>query len=132
MSKKVLIQSYNKKSQLFQIIKANKIEEFYNQELRNRKMLDYPPFCKLIKLTFKDRSAKKGEETSKKLKQKLEKFLPEIKVWGPNLAFLPKIKNQYRWELIIKIKKKDYNKAKIIKQLAKDKWEIDVEPISLI
>lgn len=132
MSKKLLIQTYNKDLGLLRLIKENKIEQFYNQELKNRKLLDYPPFCKIIKLSFKNKSIEKGEKTAQHLKEKLEKYLPEIKILGPNLAFIPKVKNKYIWELIIKIKKKDYNKARIIKQLAQDNWEIDVEPISLI
>ncbi|MEA3307463.1 MAG: primosomal protein N', partial [Elusimicrobiota bacterium] len=127
ISTKLLIQTYNKDSELFN----TKTEDFYNQEIKNRKLLNYPPFCKIIKLGYLDFSIENGKKEALDLKTKLEKYIPEIKVMGPSLALVPKVKNKYLWHLIIKINKKDYNKAQIIRQLAKEKWMIDVEPISL-
>ncbi len=131
ISKKFFLQTYNKDLDLIKKIKKDEIENFYNQEIENRKSLNYPPFCKIIKLVYSDESMQKGKREAINLKAKLEKYIPEIKVIGPSLALVPKLKNKYLWHLIIKIKKKDYNKTQIIRQLARKNWTIDVEPISL-
>jgi len=130
-SKKTLIQTYNPEIKIFNSIKNNKTEEFFKKEIETRKALFYPPFSKIIKLSLTKTDRHKAKEEATELKQKIEKYLKQAEISGPNPGFVEKKKNKYIWQIIIKIKTEDYKKARFLKTLASN-WDIDVEPASLL
>lgn len=112
LAKKMLIQTYNPEHYVFDF------ENFYKQELKIRKTLNYPPFCQLIKLTYRDKSPYKAKISAFKLAKQLTGVL------GPAPAFIPKKRNFYYWNIILRDKK----------QLKKvpNNWVIDVDPIDML
>ena len=59
-------------------------EEFYKEALKKREEYFYPPFSKLIKLTFKDKNQKKAREEAYILKEKLIK---QLTIYSPKENF---------------------------------------------
>ena len=140
-SKDLLIQTFWPKSKAFYQTK-----EKYNILLENtlieRKKFLYPPFSSLIKLTISCKDNKIACKETDKIKKMLKNFAPkEIKyeLLGPVLINTIKIKGNYSWQILVKIKNdiKDDSASqnkKIIKKLLKKtslNWSIDVDPINI-
>ena len=103
---KVLIQTYNPDSLVIQQASMQDYRQFYLSEIGIRKQLKYPPFCDIIVIGF---AALKEQEVIKQAK-KVHKYLKEriinekigVLLYSPVPAPIDKIKNKYRWRMIIK------------------------------
>jgi len=129
ISKQLIIQTYNPENYILKHFINDDFDEFFNQDIQLRKSLDYPPFSKIIRLSYKDKSLIKGKQIVGSDKKKLEKLFTKTKILGPSPSFIPKIKSQYSWDIILKTKTKDLT---ILRNILGSSWEIDVDPQSLI
>lgn len=104
----VIIQTYNPDAFCIQYAKQQDYKIFYNTEIQLRKQLRYPPFCDIILIGISSKSYKELEIISNKiyenLKEKIEKQNLKIMLYKPVPAPVDKIKNKYRWRIIIKCK----------------------------
>jgi primosomal protein N' (replication factor Y) len=77
---------------------------FYNEEIRIRKLLKYPPFCNLafIKISSIDLSLAQIE--AGKMIKFLKDNLPETIILGPSMANVPKLNTIYNMQIILKYK----------------------------
>jgi primosomal protein N' (replication factor Y) len=103
---KVLIQTYNPDSLAIELASKQDYKSFFNTEIELRKQLKYPPFCDIIVIGFNGEK----EENVIKIADKLHKYLKKrvieekigILLYKPLPAPIDKIKNKYRWRIIIK------------------------------
>ncbi len=99
----VIIQAYNIKEPLLKFISNNEYDKMYNKEILERKAFFYPPFSRLIRITFKHKSIAATKNAaifySKILKPKINILNPtnvkgkSIKILGPESPVISKIKN---------------------------------------
>ncbi len=130
---KVLIQTYNDQNYILKIIKDLDKDGFYNFELKNRKMMEFPPFSKMVKMEISSFS----EDECKKFCSEIKNFLPindKIEVSGPAPAPVLRLKNRYFYNLFIKVNKK-INLHKLILDIKNSigskkniKFRIDIDP----
>jgi len=105
----VIIQTYYPDEWAIKLAAKHDFSTFYQTEIEQRKELGYPPFNHLILILFSGENENKVIAQSERfcllLKQMLtrENF-KDTEVLGPAPAPLSKIKNQYRWQAIIKTK----------------------------
>ena len=102
---KVIIQTYNPDH--YAIIQAKKqnYDLFYNQEIELRKMLKYPPFCDIIMIRFSGKNLTEIQNISNLVYKKIESVKNEdVIIYKPVPSPIDKIKNKYRWRIIIKCK----------------------------
>ena len=105
---KVIIQTYNPDNFTIECVKQQNDEMFYNTEMRLRKQLKYPPFCDIIVIGV----SSKDEQITMKVAQSLHKYLKDrvenenigIMLYKALPAPIDKIKNKYRWRILIKCK----------------------------
>lgn len=129
----LLVQTYHPELSLLQYLSANQLNSFYQEELQNRQEFLYPPFSQLIKLTYAHKDGQKASAEAQALKKKLEKIL-NTQILGPVPGFIPKLKGQYVWNVIVKIGYKDDEpsiKERLFGNIPKN-WQIDVDPRSLL
>lgn len=96
---KVFIQTYNPEHYAVVTSKDHDYLAFYQNELALRKVLNNPPFSSLVRLLIW------GPEESSVIKvaQDLrDVFGEQIELLGPAPAPVPKLRNNYRWHLLIK------------------------------
>ncbi|MFH1903984.1 MAG: primosomal protein N' [bacterium] len=102
----VIIQTYNPNH--FSIIASStyNYNDFYKKEMLFRKGLNYPPFKHIVLITVKGHDSAKVVRVSNGLVFLLKKELSgqDCKLLGPAPAPMAKIKNQYRWHILIKHK----------------------------
>ena len=104
----VIIQTYNPDNFSIEFSKQQDYDLFYELESNLRKQLKYPPFCDIILLGFSSESEleikKYATEVHQYLKNKIEKENIPIMLYKPIPAPIDKIKNKFRWRIIIKCK----------------------------
>lgn len=103
---RVVIQTYNTDDFSIQTAQKHDYVSFYNQEVKIREKLHYPPFTNIAVLILSGLYDRTVFERSKLIKEQLENYMkdfePEAEVLGPARAPLSKIKNKYRWRIIVK------------------------------
>ena len=108
---KVIIQTYNPDNFSVECSKKQDYNLFYNTEIMIRKQLKYPPFCDIIVIGITSKSNKEGMQITKKMHQYLKnRVLTEnlgIILYQGMPAPIDKIKNKYRYRIIIKCKYND-------------------------
>jgi len=110
----VLIQTNHSEFYVFENVKNHDYINFYEKEIAVRRQLNYPPFSRLVIIESKSEDKNLCESKIKELynlvismdKEKLLEVLP------PNPPLFSKLKDKYRFHLIIKsIKEKDISGA---------------------
>jgi len=135
---KVIIQTYNPENPILGMAAKHDYEAFYSQELPKRRELFYPPYSNLIHLLYSHKDLQKCEDESdtlsKYITQEIISGNKNVVLVGPSPAFLPKINNLYRWQILLKVGP-DENLDAIAKKVVKytgNKWKIDINPMGLI
>ncbi|MCR4627735.1 MAG: primosomal protein N', partial [Treponema sp.] len=145
---KVLVQTYNPdRSPIYNAIKGNDTA-FYKEELEIRKLLDFPPYSRLIRLVFRspsktvsNNSAMEAAVILKKLIEKLPKNrdgTEQAELLGPSECPIEKIAMNHRYQIILK-GKNIQSLQKLASHLIYDYKkpqevyiETDVDPVSLL
>ena len=102
---KVIIQTYNPDH--YAIIDSQKqdYDLFYNQEVNLRKMLNYPPFCDIIIVRFSGKNLSEIQKVSDLVYKNISAIKNDnFTIYKPVPSPIDKIKNKYRWRIIIKCK----------------------------
>ena len=135
---KVILQTYSPNNYIFNYCKNYKFEEFYEYELEQRKMFDYPPFCSLVHLIFEGNSKDNVKNFAEKGREILEKISKNrIVILGPVESQIKKIRNKYRFSILLKGKSKRFLRETCMKLEESFKnvrgviLKIDIDPISL-
>ena len=101
---KVIIQTYNPFHQILQQVSTNSYEEMFAQQQEDRYQFKYPPFFRILKITFKDRNFMKMQKASLWYAQALRGTLEEH-VLGPEVPPVGRIRNQFITHVLVKIPK---------------------------
>lgn len=140
---KVIIQSYLPSNYAIIHSKEYDYKGFYEDEIRLRQIMKYPPFTNIMVLNF---SGKKEEILIKNIQNvgvKLKNTLQNndnIEILGPCPCVISKIKELYRWQIIIKghipldLSKfiKDFTYIELKECYNDIRISIDINPNSLI
>ncbi len=99
---KVLIQTYNPNHTLLTQVVQNDYIGMFQEQLNERKQFKYPPYYRLIKLTFKHKDFEKLKEAAFWFYQVLTQNL-QIPIFGPEEPPINRIRNQFIRVIQIKI-----------------------------
>ena len=132
----VIFQGFNMDHYSVKYASIHDYEGFYQEEIKIRKMLQYPPYTELILLKMISKDENTLKEESQKIKNYLERK-KQGKILGPTPSNLYKLNDRYHYQIMIKIKnKKDlYSSLIFLKDKYKDNkkftLEIDVNPLKV-
>ena len=103
-----IIQTYQPEN--FAIVSAAKNDYvyFYKEETAYRRLVQYPPFSHMLSVEVTSRTDEGAVAMGDFIVNKLSKAFPALLVSGPNPAPVVKIKDIYRYEIVIK--DSDYDK----------------------
>ncbi|WP_294429993.1 primosomal protein N' [uncultured Treponema sp.] len=113
---KVFVQTYCPDSEPIAYAVAGKINEFYESEINLRKMLNFPPFARLIRLVFRapsEKQAVSGAEGAASILHKIlraaqlspskfQEIARQTEILGPAECPLSKIAANYRQQIILR------------------------------
>jgi primosomal protein N' (replication factor Y) (superfamily II helicase) len=138
---KVVIQTADTEQTLLKKVIGNDYEGLYKDEIAERENFLYPPFCRIIKLTFKDADKKKAHQGAKALAELLKERLGGKRILGPEAPLIDRLRNYYLMDIFIKIEKDISQKAvklsvsQVIQTILSDKdyknsyIQADVDPV---
>ena len=108
---RVIIQTYNPDNFSIECAKKQDYKLFYNTEITLRKQLKYPPFCDIIVIGFtstdENEVIKVAEQIHLYLKNRVIKENLGIILYKALPAPIDKIKNKFRWRILVKCKFSD-------------------------
>ena len=102
---KVIVQTYNTDSYSIVYAKDQDYLSFYEMEQTIRQSLKYPPFCDIIVLVVSSEKKELAQEVIQKLEKEIRPSLEQLEntyVYSPMPAPIDRIKNKYRFRMIIK------------------------------
>lgn len=135
---KVYVQTYNPESFAIQAACNFDIEGFYKEELKNRKEANYPPFCRMLNIVFKGNDENLVKKEADKIGKILQQqFSTKIKMYGPVPAPRSKIRENYRYNILIKSDQIDIlinicNQMNILNIDNKIDISWDIDPLDLL
>ncbi len=103
-----IIQTSNPDNECIRLASAQDYESFYNNEIRLRRELQFPPFCDIALLNLTSPSEKELFKASKILSEKVATLIKDefsdipIITFGPFEAPVYKVENKYRMRMVIK------------------------------
>lgn len=98
----VLIQTADPEQSIYRYVTRNDYIGFVNAELIERKLFEYPPFTRLIRITIKHKVESLADSAATHFAQTLRSDLAE-RVIGPAQPLVSRIKLQYLREILLKI-----------------------------
>lgn len=125
-----VIQTYSPTSFVLRTAIEKSWKAFYEKELEERKLFNFPPFCYLLKITCKRSSTIVAQKAAQKLCQSLRNFLPRVVIDGPAPCFHEKQNNQYQWQIVVKSKSRN-TLLQIIDGLPAN-FSYDIDPVNLL
>jgi primosomal protein N' (replication factor Y) len=136
----VLIQTINPDHYAVRLAAAQDYQAFYEKELNFRRMMHYPPFAAMANILVRAEKQEAAMRMSSDLGFKLTPPPEMLRVMGPAEAPVPRLKNEYRYQFLIKAaSRKALNETlqRIRAYALERKWPatslvIDVDPLSLM
>jgi primosomal protein N' (replication factor Y) (superfamily II helicase) len=136
----VLIQTVNPDHYAIVCAADHDYEKFYAKEIEFRRLMFYPPFGALANLVVRATHEEDALSRSAALGRLLNPAPEGVKVLGPAPAAVPRLKNEYRYQMLLKTAgRKRLNEilTEIRRFAAAEKWNptslaIDVDPMTLL
>jgi primosomal protein N' (replication factor Y) len=131
----VVVQSYLPGNRTIALAARGALEEFYAEELENRRALGFPPFTRLIRIVFRSRSAAKAEQAAADFARLLH---GGVEVLGPAECPLAVIAGSHRTQVLLR--SPDFTRIHGAARRALSAFtapagvypEVDVDPVSLL
>lgn len=99
----VCIQTYNPDSYVVRYSQKNDYKSFYNEEIKLREILKYPPFIDILNILFQARDEKFYTDVLLPLYKDLRnRFGGNYQILGPSSCMISRINDYYRWQIIVK------------------------------
>ena len=143
---KVVIQTFNGENEVIQNTVTGNYEGYYRKEMELRKILNYPPFGRLIIIVV---SSEEEEELGKKARKFYNILMTGLNsgtnpngnefVSEPFKAPIYKINGRYRYQIFVKFNRKNITKVKNVIRKAMNEYKekktrisVDVDPVSML
>lgn len=135
---RVIIQTYEPDHYAIDLASTQNYDEFYKKEIELRKLFNNPPFIDLLYILFSSQNEDDLIKTIKHVEIKLKSILPNtLVILGPTPNIIAKVKNTFRWNMIIK--GNVHNHVELIDKTIYDiikstsvKHSMDLNPYNLI
>jgi primosomal protein N' (replication factor Y) len=101
---RVIIQTYQPRHYSITLARRHDYRAFYEQEVAIRQPLRYPPFSRLVSIRFSGKKEERVEQTAVQVGRFLRghRLAGGSEILGPTPAPLGKLKDEARWQLLIK------------------------------
>jgi primosomal protein N' (replication factor Y) len=137
---RVIVQTLSPEHYAVRLASDQDYEGFYKKEMEFRKWLRYPPFAAVANVLLRAEKQQDALDMATQLGYLLNPPPEGIRVIGPAEAPVPRLKNEYRYQILLKAVKRAVlrNALNQLRAFAqKDRWPatalvIDVDPISLM
>jgi primosomal protein N' (replication factor Y) len=139
---RVMIQTYYPDHYALRHAVNQDFEGFYNEEMRYRQRMGYPPYFVLASVMIVHRKLEYAEKNARILRDSLDRANSDktLRVLGPAQASIARIKNQYRQQIIIKSESRRVLRSSLDKALGEAETrgcdlriiQVEIDPVDLM
>jgi primosomal protein N' (replication factor Y) len=137
---RVVMQTLTPDHYAIRLAAAQDYAGFYQREIEFRKAMRYPPFSALANVLVRAEKQEDAMRMSGQLERLLQPPPENLRVLGPAEAPVPKLRSEYRYQLLIKsASRRSLHQTlnRLRTHAAEAKWPatalvIDVDPLSLL
>jgi len=107
---RAIIQTYSPEHNAVVFASQHNYLKFYQNEIAMRKAMWYPPFCEMVSVLFSAGFEKTVAQCARAFAQNISHIKnmgQKMQILGPVPATITKIKNKYRWRILIKCENAD-------------------------
>jgi primosomal protein N' (replication factor Y) len=128
----VVIQTYQPDHYAIDAAARYDYEGLAAAELESRRLAGYPPYMRLVRMTFTHPNARYAREEAIRVQRALSLRRAELgsddEVVGPAPAYVPRVRGRWRWQLTIRGR----DPASLVRGFVlPPNWSVDVDPGSL-
>ena len=135
----VIFQAYDVENKVLQQAARQDYDSFALDELKDREAFFYPPFAQMLKMTIWDKDEGQALALAKKVTtflqaQQLEGKLNDILVLGPFPGLVAKVRDMYRFNILVKAKDMQHVKDALLDSEFREQRNLffDVDPVNVI
>ena len=135
----VIFQAYDVENKVLQQAARQDYDNFALDELKDREAFFYPPFAQMLKMSVWDKDEGQALALAKKVTtflqaQQLEGKLNDILVLGPFPGLVAKVRDMYRFNILVKAKDMQPVKDALLDSEFREQRNLffDVDPVNVI
>lgn len=136
----VVVQTYNPDHPVIEQAVRQDYDSFYNREIETRRILEYPPFTRLLRIVAVSGNEKKTDEIIGNIYTRIYEIIDakedSIDILGPAPCPLYKISNMYRRQLLVKCSNIELltSIGRYVKETnpGNHRIEIDIDPVTMM
>ncbi len=143
----VVIQTMDPRHYIFDFLTSHDYIGFYEREVETRQALKYPPFARILLIRVVGDDEQQVWQYAMKIRQFLNQARKErrYQVLGPAPSPIPRVNNQYRYQILVKQTREEDSAMVYLRQLIKKgiylnpdvaRWpvkvQIDVDPVDIL
>lgn len=140
----VILQTYNPDLKVIDWARQHDFLSFFETELAAREAFDYPPYSRIIRVVLQGLDPRDVETALERLAEEISVVLEDrvaeqsLKILGPSPCLIERVKNKFRYHLLLKVKGEDsvmdpilqfLRNKKVPKQLS---LAVDVDALDLL
>jgi primosomal protein N' (replication factor Y) len=131
---RVILQTYSPLHYAIQAAARHDYSAFYRHEIAFRFEHAYPPAAPLVRLVYHNASPREAEAGASRVAAQLSERLaqlglPATDIMGPAPAFFQRIREKYRWQVVIRGR----GARELLSEMSLGVgWEVDVDPVSML
>jgi len=128
----VVVQSYQPDHPSVRYGLTRDYQGFYEAGLVERKRAHFPPYTHLLKLTCIYKTERSAVQAARTLHALLRRELPKhVEILGPTPAFYERVRDTYRWQLILKSPSRS-DLVTALLHVPATHWQSELDPMSLL
>ena len=135
----VLFQAYDVENRVLQLAARQDYNTFAQEELQAREEFFYPPYAEMLKMTIWEKDEGMGMALATRLVSYLQQLqmedkLGEVMILGPFPALVAKVRDLYRFHVVVKAKQLQLVKKALLDSEFKELKNLyfDVDPTSVV
>ena len=130
---RVIVQTYNPEHYAIRAASRHDYRTFFQQEIAQRRQIDYPPFSRLIALRYshEDPYLCRAEATrlGRWLAAEIRRTGLRVGLIGPVPCFFSRVQGRYRWQIVVR----GPHPSSLLRNVALPwGWRADVDPVNLL
>ncbi|MBE3560502.1 MAG: primosomal protein N' [Ktedonobacteraceae bacterium] len=129
----VIIQTFNPQHFCIEAAANHDYHQFYLAEIEARQRYGYPPFRRFVKFTYTHENRHRCQNEALLLYEHLAAWIARLElantdIVGPAPALLERIRDRYRWQMIVR----GPDLHPLLRVIDAPGWEIDIDPVSTL
>lgn len=130
---RVIVQSYTPEHYAIQAASRHDYDGFFVEEIDFRRHHHYPPFVRLVRYLYRDKSdaacAQAADVMARKLARHARARDVTMDLLGPAPAFASRVRGEYQWQIVLRTAELD----SLLDGLPVEPgWSVDIDPQSLL